>query len=43
MSENKQEKLNEKKSYGFWAFTPLLVFLLIYIGGGLIFTFMGME
>ncbi len=45
MSENnnKPNENDNHKTYGFWAFTPLLVFLLIYIGGGIIFTFMGLE
>lgn len=45
MSENRNrpDEIIEKKTYGFWAFTPLLVFLLIYIGGGIVFTFMGRE
>ena len=45
MSENnmKQDNNSSQKTYGFWAFTPILVFLLIYIGGGIVFTCMGME
>ena len=38
MSENnmKQDNNSSQKTYGFWAFTPILVFLLIYIGGGIV-------
>ena len=36
------EKNGEKK-YGAIAFLPLLVFLALYIGSGLIFTFMGVD
>lgn len=35
--------MNGRKNYGGAAFIPLLVFLLIYLGGGMIFTFMGVE
>ena len=28
----------EKKNYGGWAFIPLVVFLVIYLGGGMFFS-----
>ena len=36
------EKTGERK-YGAMAFLPLLVFLELYIGSGLLFTFMGVD
>ena len=30
-----------KENYGFWAFLPLLVFLMVYFGGGLIYMCLG--
>ncbi|MBO5339535.1 MAG: Na+/H+ antiporter NhaC family protein [Oscillospiraceae bacterium] len=36
-------ELTEKKKYGAIAFLPLGVFLLLYVGCGLTFTFMGVE
>ena len=40
----KQDQLKTvNKDYGFWAFTPLLVFLLLFFGVGMIFTFLGTE
>lgn len=36
------EKTGERK-YGAMAFLPLLVFLALYIGSGLLFTFMGVD
>ena len=32
---------NKKKNYGWKGFIPLLTFLAIYLGGGIIFTLMG--
>ena len=40
MSENKQL---QKKDYGGAAFLPLLLFLVLYVGTGLVFTLMGQE
>lgn len=34
---------NDEKKYGAIAFLPLLVFLALYIGSGLMFTFMGVD
>ena len=45
MSDKKKEKLiiTEEKNIGGLAFLPLLVFLGLYVGGGILFTIMGME
>ena len=40
MSENKQL---QKKNYGGAAFLPLILFLVLYVGTGLVFTLMGQE
>lgn len=40
MSENKQL---QKKNYGGAAFLPLILFLVLYVGTGLVFTLMGVE
>lgn len=36
-------KLNSKDNLGFWAFTPLLVFLVVYFGGGCVYLALGRE
>ena len=41
--EQGKKQPQEQKTYGFWAFIPILVFLLVYIGGGLIFSVLGFE
>ena len=33
----------EKKNYGGWAFIPLVVFLVIYLGGGMFFSARGVA
>lgn len=33
--------VKSKENYGFWAFLPLLVFLMVYFGGGLIYMCLG--
>lgn len=43
MNQPKTTDLKGKKNYGYWAFIPLIVFLLLYLGGGIIFTIMGAE
>ncbi len=35
--------VKSKENYGFWAFLPLLVFLLMYFGGGIIYVALGVE
>lgn len=40
INENSTET---KRGYGFWAFTPLLVFLIIFLGSGLMYTALGTE
>ena len=35
------DSTNTKKQYGFWAFTPLLVFLVLFLGSGIFFTVQG--
>lgn len=35
--------LKNEKNYGFLSFLPLIIFLVIYIGSGLFFTYLGVE
>lgn len=37
----KKNQTGEKKQYGFWAFTPLLVFLFLFLGSGIFFSIQG--
>lgn len=37
------EERNQKRKYGAIAFLPLLIFLVLYIGSGMLFTFLGAE
>lgn len=37
------ERGNQERNYGFIAFLPLFVFLALYIGSGMIFTYLGAE
>jgi len=43
MSKKETNQTALKKDYGFWAFTPLLVFLLLFFGVGIFFTAIGTE
>ena len=36
-------KMKATKNYKGWAFIPMIIFLLLYVGSGIIFTFMGAE
>lgn len=36
-------KLENEKKYGVIAFLPLIIFLVLYIGSGLVFTYLGVE
>ncbi len=38
-----ENSMETKRGYGFWAFTPLLVFLIIFLGSGLMYTALGTE
>lgn len=37
------KKSIKNKNYGFWAFSPLILFLLLYLGSGMIFSAIGIE
>lgn len=43
MSNNKIENTVLTKKYGFFAFFPLIVFLVLFLGSGLFFTYLGVE
>lgn len=43
MSNKETTSKTLNKNYGFWAFTPLLIFLLLFFGVGMIFTALGTE
>lgn len=43
MNEQKMNHVEEPKQYGLAAFIPLLVFLGLFVGGGLIFSMLGVE
>lgn len=36
-------KQTKSKNYGIWAFLPLLTFLMLYLGSGIVFTILGAE
>lgn len=38
-----KDEIRDKKNYGLLAFMPLFVFLFIYLGSGMLFTFMGVD
>lgn len=38
-----EEKKGIVKNYGGWAFIPLIIFLIIYLGGGMLFSTLGVE
>lgn len=43
MSQPSIIKQNGRNDYGFLSFIPLIVFLALYLGGGIIFTILGVE
>lgn len=43
MSKQNESIKIPKSDYGFLAFVPLIIFLALYLGGGIIFTIMGAE
>lgn len=40
---NSTEKVINGKKYGLISFIPLLIFLALYLGGGIIYSFMGVD
>ena len=43
MSKQNESIKIPKSDYGFLAFVPLIIFLVLYLGGGIIFTILGTE